>query len=132
MEPAEVKQEDPSEAPVEVAVLPTSIRYNDTDNLAHPSVSALPPDTRVHANTPYPNTPVPQHPRTPARGSQAAQRCAPPWQPGTQPLHGAGANCLAREEERPSGVGVMIPSAEYYSPNQEVLKGKTLNSNIGP
>ncbi|CAL8335360.1 unnamed protein product [Boreogadus saida] len=54
VEPAEVKQEDPSEAPVEVAVLPTSIRYNDTDNLAHPSVSALPPDTRVHANTPVP------------------------------------------------------------------------------
>ncbi|XP_056466790.1 serine/Arginine-related protein 53 [Gadus chalcogrammus] len=38
VEPAEVKQEDPSEAPVEVAVLPTSIRYNDTDNLAHPSL----------------------------------------------------------------------------------------------
>lgn len=34
--PAEVKQEDRTEEPLEVAVLPTSIRYNDTDTLAHP------------------------------------------------------------------------------------------------
>ena len=37
-----MKQEDHTEDPVEVAVLPTSIRYNDTDTLAHPSVSAIP------------------------------------------------------------------------------------------
>ena len=77
MEPAEVKQEDPSEAPVEVAVLPTSIRYNDTDNLAHPSVSALPPDTRVHAwtrvYTPTPRTPTPQYPNTPVPQPEEAR-----------------------------------------------------------
>ncbi|KAJ3591400.1 hypothetical protein NHX12_009345 [Muraenolepis orangiensis] len=34
-----VKQEDPTEEPVEEeALLPTSIRYNDTDTLAHPSL----------------------------------------------------------------------------------------------
>ncbi|CAL8361208.1 unnamed protein product [Merluccius merluccius] len=35
---ATVKQEDQTEEPLEEAVLPTSIRYNDTDTLAHPSL----------------------------------------------------------------------------------------------
>ncbi|KAG7253680.1 hypothetical protein CRUP_021031 [Coryphaenoides rupestris] len=37
-EPAEVRQEDPAERPLEVALLPTSIRYHDTGTLAHPSL----------------------------------------------------------------------------------------------
>lgn len=54
----EVRQEDPVERPLEVALLPTSIRYHDTGTLAHPSVRTAP-----LSHTPQPRVTTQSHAR---------------------------------------------------------------------